>query len=201
MCSSHIQQVMQGPHAPQTMHGPATGPRACPQIAPQRDPPAGNINHRNAADVWTFYEKIGSPTKLVCKFCQCISYFFPRIHFLTSHSRNLARSHPHHVTTVFSVLSSTSTLRSHLILKHNVLWVQGCDRLGIPIKTDAGLAAAERIQGALPGEHRRKDIPARQFSNTAFVDAIVEYIIGDDMVFIATFLYCSLLMFLTFLAT
>ena len=97
-------------------------------------------------------------------------------------SRNLAAANPHQTLATFSASSSTSTLRNHLIHRHGTLWVQGCDRLKIPIKTDAGLAAAERVRGTLPGEHPRSKTPARPFSNAAFVDAIVEFIVGDDLV-------------------
>jgi len=77
-------------------------------------------------------------------------------------------------------------------------WVEGCDRLKIPIKakeaaryvdeylvrkyqTTSGTSTSE------PGKKRA------QFSQEAFVDAIVEWIVGDDQVsFSFTFLLRNL---------
>jgi hypothetical protein len=94
---------------------------------------------------------------------------------------------------MFSPTSSTSTLRNHFILKHDVVWVHACDRLKIPIKTEVGRACAERVRGTVPGEHQSKDTVTRPFTKAAFVAAIIEFIVGDDLVCTATHLYWPLL--------
>ena len=100
---------------------------------------------------------------------------------------------PQHVLTTFSTSSSKSTLQNHLIQRHKALWVQGCDRLKISIKTDTGLAAVERVQGIPPNEYLHHRAPAQPFSNVAFVDAIVVFIVGDDLVLFAILLYYLML--------
>jgi hypothetical protein len=166
---------------------------------PPTKPPAKS---RDARDVWTFYETINVPItepdssesmKFCCIFCRCVMYYFQRIFFSYFMARTLATKQPRHVVAMFAPKSSTSTLRNHFILKHDVVWVQACDRLKIPIKTEAGLTCAARVRGTIPGEHRSKDVAARPFTKAAFSEAIIEWIVGDDLVRDPICLYYPLL--------
>jgi hypothetical protein len=70
-------------------------------------------------------------------------------------------------------------MRNHLLAKHAQDWITSCDKLGIPIKANAAHLAAEEIRG--------NTSPALPYSRENFVDAIVEFIVGDDQVLS---LYC-----------
>ncbi|KAJ7898286.1 hypothetical protein B0H14DRAFT_2332277, partial [Mycena olivaceomarginata] len=90
-------------------------------------------------------------------------------------------------TTKFVKLTSTGVLRKHLYEHHIDAWVEGCDQLKIPInaKEAARFVDAYRVHkhqktgntsNSEPGKERRP------FSQEAFVDAIVESIVGDNQV-------------------
>jgi len=89
----------------------------------------------------------------------------------------------------FSIKTGTGVLRRHLFDHHVDKWIEGCDKLRIPI-------TAKEAQRALTDYRHRKgqanvnpsvnstdhSKPGRPFSQEAFVDAIVEFIVADDQV-------------------
>ena len=84
----------------------------------------------------------------------------------------------------FGLYTSSGVLRRHLYENHLDAWVPGCDRLGIQI---ANSKMAQQYvneyrerhgQGNTNGlEHATEQ---RQFSQEAFVDAVMEFIVVDD---------------------
>ncbi|KAJ6537037.1 hypothetical protein B0H19DRAFT_1317438 [Mycena capillaripes] len=76
-------------------------------------------------------------------------------------------------------------MRKHLYERHADEWISGCDRLGIPITAKDDQPAVEKFRqrygqqsgtgGTTSGAKGR-----RPFSHEAFVDALVELIVGDD---------------------
>lgn len=77
-------------------------------------------------------------------------------------------------------------MRKHLYSQHSAHWVDKCDKEGIVISP--GDAEAQAC-----AEERRKDrgdtsgpgasgIPRKTYTPDAFVDALVELIVGDDLV-------------------
>jgi hypothetical protein len=83
--------------------------------------------------------------------------------------------------------TSTGVLRKHLYEQHADEWISGCDQLKIPINAkEAQPAVAEyrrrhgQHSGTSGGSGQTKS--RRSFTHEAFVDAIVEFIIGDDQV-------------------
>jgi hypothetical protein len=77
-------------------------------------------------------------------------------------------------------------LRRHLYENHLDSWVLGCDKLDIPI---ANSKEAQRYvaeyrkrhgQGNTNGPERTDE--RRRFSQEAFVDAVMEFIVADDQV-------------------
>lgn len=78
-------------------------------------------------------------------------------------------------------------MRKHLYERHADEWISGCDRLGIPITAKDAQPAVEKFRqrygqqsgtgGTTSGAKGR-----RPFSHEAFVDALVEFIVGDDQV-------------------
>ncbi|KAF7328561.1 HAT family dimerization domain-containing protein [Mycena venus] len=79
-------------------------------------------------------------------------------------------ANPHIGTYKFSTNTSTGILRRHLYEHHVDAWVEGCDRLKIQIKAKEAASTST----SEPGKKRE------QFSQEAFVNAIVEWIVGDD---------------------
>ncbi|KAF7372181.1 Dimer-Tnp-hAT domain-containing protein [Mycena venus] len=91
----------------------------------------------------------------------------------------------HSTAFAFGLNTSTGVLRRHLFEHHANEWIAGCDRLKIPIKAKDAQPAVEkyrRRQGqqfnALGTSSRTKG--RRPYSHEAFVDAIVEFVVGDD---------------------
>ena len=79
-----------------------------------------------------------------------------------------------------------SNLRKHLYLHHLDDWVKSCADLKIPITAKAAVEAIEKSGGIVSGEAERL-----QFSQEAFTDALMEFVVGDDQVSI-TVLHHSL---------
>jgi hypothetical protein len=101
-------------------------------------------------------------------------------HFHSDNSvRNLHETDPSHDVAKFSERTGTGVLRRHLYEYHLSEWVKGCDQLGIQITAKGAMPAVNAFRGLRvePEETARKP-----FSNEAFVDAIVEFIVGDDQV-------------------
>jgi hypothetical protein len=96
--------------------------------------------------------------------------------------RHIATTKPAHKITKFGASSATSTLRRHLAEEHLYLWVSGCDNLNIKIQAKTVQKAVDEYRKAR-GQPTAPHAPDRQpYSNAGFVDAIVEFIVGDDQV-------------------
>ena len=76
--------------------------------------------------------------------------------------------------------TSTGTLRKHFAGEHIEGWVTGCDNLGIKITAEGVMPAVRKFRAqpeptSLEGEHQ-------EYTKEAFVEAILEFIVGDDLV-------------------
>ncbi|KAJ7763564.1 hypothetical protein DFH07DRAFT_738672, partial [Mycena maculata] len=84
----------------------------------------------------------------------------------------------------FSKNTSTGVLRKHLYENHLDVWVAGCDQLKINIKAKEAKPYVDdyraRKQTTAGASEPEPPEPRTQFSQEAFVDAIVEFIVGDD---------------------
>jgi hypothetical protein len=87
--------------------------------------------------------------------------------------------------TTFSHTTAITNLRSHLLNIHMEEWVKGCAEKDIPMTT-AALQAIARHEGQEIEEGERP-----KYSKEAFVGALVEFIIGDDVVSDSKY-YCIL---------
>ena len=76
--------------------------------------------------------------------------------------------------------TSTGTLRKHLAGEHIEEWVTGCDNLGIKI-TAEGVMPAVREFRAQP-EPTSLEGERQEYTKEAFVEAVLEFIVGDDLV-------------------
>lgn len=93
---------------------------------------------------------------------------------------------PRSKPTTFSKSTSSGILRKHLYEHHLDVWVAGCDHLKISIKAKEAKPYVEdyraRTECRTAGSHPEPPEKRTQFSQEAFVDAIVEFIVGDDQV-------------------
>lgn len=92
----------------------------------------------------------------------------------------------------FSKTTSTGVLRKHLYEHHLDVWVAGCDQLKILIKAKEAKPFVDdyraRKEHTTAGASDPKPEEKRtEFSQEAFVDAIVEFIVGDDQVCLSLF--------------
>jgi hypothetical protein len=65
---------------------------------------------------------------------------------------------------------------------HIEQWINDCKRLNIPIKGATAKVAIQKFYNLLEEAHMEFKCP--KFSNEAFLDALAEFIIGDDQVHI-----------------
>jgi hypothetical protein len=93
--------------------------------------------------------------------------------------RKLNSVDPKHEIVTFGRNTGTGNLRKHLANVHIEDWVTACDRLHIPI-------TAQGVEEAVKDFRKDPTIKTQaeraQYSKEAFVDAIVEFIVGDDQV-------------------
>ena len=94
--------------------------------------------------------------------------------------RQIKESTPDHKISTFGRSTSISVLRKHLLKNHIEQWVTICDNLKIPI-------TAKSAEGPLRIFRKEPDPTSLEterptYSKDAFVDAIVDFIIGDDQV-------------------
>ena len=89
--------------------------------------------------------------------------------------------------TSYSITTSTSSLHNHLLRDHIDEWIPSCDKL--KIKCQGGPCMQEKVDSwrqAHGGDEfqQTKERTHKTFSKKAFVDAIVEFIIVDDQVYL-----------------
>lgn len=153
---------------------PRAGPHSKPTKAPLKHRPKGG-----AKDVWQFFKKeAGCNT---CILCQCVTDFIALItNELNYFYRQTHAADPSHHISTFKDTTSTSTMRKHLFTDHVAEWVKSCEDLSIPITAPPALKAIQKFRkepAATPLESERP-----QYSKEAFIDAIVDFVVGDDQV-------------------
>lgn len=97
-------------------------------------------------------------------------FIFRRIHGVNS---------KHRIAT-FGLATSTSSLRKHLFSEHIEEWSKACDELKIEITAAVALEAIRIFRNQPPVTLLESERP--QYSKEVFVDAIVDFIVGDDQV-------------------
>jgi hypothetical protein len=87
---------------------------------------------------------------------------------------------------VYNEASSTSTLCTHLIKHHVDDWIESCDSQNIDITAHAAERALRKYRlqngGTVPQFNKTGKKPRVPFTQEAFEDAIVEFIVADDQV-------------------
>ncbi|KAJ7148503.1 hypothetical protein C8R43DRAFT_889005 [Mycena crocata] len=81
--------------------------------------------------------------------------------------------------------TSSGVLRTHLYENHLDAWVEGCDQLKLTIKAEKAKKyvaeyRARKQQKTRTTPDTNSEKPRKEFSQDAFVDALVEFIVSDD---------------------
>lgn len=134
--------------------------------------------------MWTFFEGEEVRECLICRYVSHISAFSFTSLII---DRQTHAANPRHQVKKFSKSTSTGVLRKHLYENHLDLWVAGCDQLKITVKAKEAkkyvddYRARKQHTAASASDPEPPELRT-QFSQEAFVDAIVEFIVGDDQV-------------------
>jgi hypothetical protein len=94
--------------------------------------------------------------------------------------RHIHESNPSHTVADFSLVTGTSNLRKHLYNEHLEQWVTSCDDLKIEITAQAAIPAVKKFRQEPVDTPLESERP--EYSKEAFVEAILEFIVGDDQV-------------------
>ena len=84
---------------------------------------------------------------------------------------------PNHEVAQFGSGTGVSNLRKHLMKEHLEDWVKACSEKKIDITAAAALKHINEFQGK---ESEERDRPV--YSKEAFADALVEFVVGNDIV-------------------
>jgi hypothetical protein len=94
-----------------------------------------------------------------------------------------------HVVKVYSSTTSTTVLRKHLYKDHLVEWVNSCDKLQITINGKEAIKCAMEYRlkrdgpaASIPTDDQSPKGERVPFSKEAFLDALTDFIVADDMV-------------------
>jgi hypothetical protein len=99
--------------------------------------------------------------------------------------RHAHKSDSSHAIAEFAITTGTGSLRKHLFGEHIEEWVTSCDNLGIKITAEGALPAVREFRAEpepTPLEGGRQE-----YTKEAFVEAILEFIVGDDQVCVISF--------------
>ena len=94
--------------------------------------------------------------------------------------RHIHESKPTHTISTFSRTTGTSNLRKHLYNDHLEQWVTSCDDLKIEITAKAAIPLVKSFCQEPADTPLESECP--KYSKEAFVEAILEFIVGDDQV-------------------
>lgn len=90
--------------------------------------------------------------------------------------------------------SSTTSYRNHLSRFHLERWVACCDHLKIQIGGEEFQADVNRVRQQKPNQSGNDGLESRlAFSAEAFVDAIIDFVVGDDQVSLITLIRLEIL--------
>ncbi len=86
-----------------------------------------------------------------------------------------AKDKEYHIVT-FQSGTGITNLRNHLTKFHLQAWAKGCSEKGIKM-SDASLEIIKKFQG-----HDNEEVVHLPFTKEAFSEALMEFIVGDDVV-------------------
>ena len=94
--------------------------------------------------------------------------------------RHANKADPTHNISTFGLTTSTSNLRKHLYTEHIKEWIDSCKNFNIHITTAVALEAIRKYRNEPADTPLESERP--QYSKEAFIDAIVDFVVGDDLV-------------------
>jgi hypothetical protein len=113
-----------------------------------------------------------------CKFF----FFFFLFFFLSKYfHRKLKRVNPAVHVHQYQASTATGPLRNHLLKCHAEEWVKACQQDNVVLRGEQGKAAVAKVSGVLVGHQAEARIP---FTQDNFIDALVQFIVATDQVFI-----------------
>ena len=158
-----------------------------------------------AADVNTFFTLSSGDERKLCVFCRYVPnldvFLGKQLLILLLLHRSCHAADSSYEVQYYSKNTGTSILRRHLYTTHPSEWISACKSLRISIKSSAALRAVsewEETKSDLPEDEAldSKDtvLPSEKvpFSQEAFVDAIIAWIVSDDQVSSLSFILHSL---------
>ena len=113
----------------------------------------------------------------VLQVCKKIRMIF-NVSYLDSRKEHAAN--PKHEIASYALGTGITTVERHFIKNHVADWVTACKDAQIRIPSSKGQAAARKYHRLPPATDLETDRP--KFSKSAFVDALTEYVVGDDQV-------------------
>lgn len=143
--------------------------------------PAGNRDGNKAGDVWSFFER----GDIKCKICVYVQIsILDDSNSLSACSAQHSINPNHPQPNSFGKRTATGNLRKHLFTHHLDIWVRTCDQLGITITAREAQPYLERyrVESGVPFQATADGLPRVPYSNEAFVDAIMTWIVADDQV-------------------
>jgi hypothetical protein len=108
---------------------------------------------------------------------QTFVFYLFKIYFF---NRNINVTNPAHHLSVFEPTTSTSNLRKHLFTDHIEEWITSCESLNISITSAAAIQAISKFRNEPPST--TLDLERPPYSKEAFINAILEFVVGDDQV-------------------
>jgi len=94
--------------------------------------------------------------------------------------REIHSTNPSHYVADFGATTSTSNLRKHLFNDHIKKWITSCENLNISITAAAALEAIRKFRKEPATTSLESE--RTQYSKEAFIDALVDFVVGDDQV-------------------
>ena len=117
---------------------------------------------------------------------QVCQLFYIYIQIFDLNYRKIHSANPSHHVSDFGITTSTSGLRKHLFSDHIEEWVASCESLKIPITAVAAVEAIHKFRKEPATTSLESERP--QYSKEAFIDAIVDFVVGDDLVCVSYFI-------------
>lgn len=122
-----------------------------------------------------------------------VSYnFFDKyilIYFIFRKAHNV---NPSHRVAIFGIGTGISVLRKHLFSNHIDEWVTACDQAQIKITASAAAEAVRQFRKEPASTQSESEQPP--YSKEAFIDAIVDFVVGDDLVSVKFYFIIKYLM-------
>lgn len=97
---------------------------------------------------------------------------------ISSHIHNVNAGHK---VVSYSIKTTTGVIRRHLFKEHKEVWFDACKKFGFEVSGDEYKLAYTQYF-SLPQKQPSSEESRPKFTPEGFVDALTEFIVGDDLV-------------------